>query len=55
MRKAIILLLCLLLTLVSATVLPQLTVTLLIPTLFFGALLTGAAAGYRASGCGRAA
>mgnify|MGYP006877854848 FL=1 len=42
--------LCLLLTLVSATVLPQLTVTLLIPTLFFGALLTGAAAGYRREG-----
>ena len=38
--------LCLLLTLVSATVLPQLTVTLLIPTLFFGALLAG--------GCGPA-
>ena len=38
--------LCLLLTLVSATVLPQLTLTLLIPTLFFGALLAGAAAGY---------
>ena len=31
--------LCLLLTLVSATVLPQLTVTLLIPTFFFGAHL----------------
>ena len=31
---------------VSATVLPQLTVTLLIPTFFFGALLAGAAAGY---------
>lgn len=42
--------LCLLLTLVSATVLPQLTVTLLIPTLFFGALLAGAAAGYRREG-----
>ena len=42
--------LCLLLTLVSATVLPQLTLTLLIPTLFFGALLTGAAAGYRREG-----
>lgn len=42
--------LCLLLTLVSATVLPQLTVTLLIPTLFFGALLAGAAAGYRPGG-----
>ena len=50
--------LCLLLTLVSATVLPQLTVTLLIPTLFFGALLAGAAAGYRREGlwlAGRAA
>ena len=42
--------LCLLLTLVSATVLPQLTVTLLIPTFFFGALLAGAAAGYRREG-----
>ena len=42
--------LCLLLTLVSATVLPQLTLTLLIPTLFFGALLAGAAAGYRREG-----
>lgn len=42
--------LCLLLTLVSATVLPQLTVTLLIPTLFFGVLLAGAAAGYRREG-----
>ena len=40
----------LLLTLVSATVLPQLTVTLLIPTFFFGALLAGAAAGYRREG-----
>ena len=30
--------------------LPQLTVTLLIPTFFFGALLAGAAAGYRREG-----
>ena len=37
--------LCLLLTLVSATVLPQLTVTLLIPTFFFG--------GAAGRGCGR--
>ena len=42
--------LCLLLTLVSATVLPGLTVTLLIPTLFFGALLCGAVSGYRREG-----
>ena len=49
--------LCLLLTLVSATVLPQLTVTLLIPTLFLGHCWPGPrlATGGRASGCGRAA
>ncbi len=40
----------LLLTLVSATVLPGLTVTLLIPTIFFGVLLGGAVAGYRREG-----
>ena len=42
--------LCGLLTLVSATVLPSLTVTLLIPTLFFGVLLAGAVTGYRREG-----
>ena len=42
--------LCGLLTLVSATVLPGLTVTLLIPTLFFGVLLCGAVSGYRREG-----
>ena len=40
----------LLLTLVSATVLPGLTVTLLIPTIFFGVLLSGAVAGFRREG-----
>lgn len=42
--------LCLLLTVLSSTLLPGLTITLLIPTLFFGALLGGAFTGYRREG-----
>ena len=42
--------LCTLLTLISVTVLPGLTLTLLFPTLFFGVLLAGALSGYRREG-----